>query len=208
MSRDGELVAFHDAVLDRVTDLEGEIARTTYAEIRRAVVGGREEVPTLARLFDEFPQVRFNIDLKAEGAVPALAAFVRVRQAWDRVLVGSFSHRRITRFRRLTAGRVATAASPLEVACFLALPGRLADRLTRGRVAALQVPHRRGPLVVAGERLVRHAHQAGKHVHVWTVDDPAEMRELLDRGVDGLFTDRTDLLKEVLVDRGQWREAG
>lgn len=208
VSRDGELVAFHDAVLDRVTDLEGEIARTTYAEIRRAVVGGREEVPTLARLFDEFPQVRFNIDLKAEGAVPALAAFVRVRQAWDRVLVGSFSHRRITRFRRLTEGRVATAASPLEVACFLALPGRLADRLTRGRVAALQVPHRRGPLVVAGERLVRHAHQAGKHVHVWTVDDPAEMRELLDRGVDGLFTDRTDLLKEVLVDRGQWREAG
>lgn len=208
VTRDGYLLAFHDSVLDRVSDREGEIARTTYAEVRRALVGGREEVPTLGRLFDEFPDVRFNIDLKADGAVPVLAAFVESRDAWDRVLVGSFSGRRIREFRRLTGGRVPTAASPVEVACFLALPsGRLADRLTRGRVAALQVPHRSGPLRVAGRGLVRRAHAAGKHVHVWTVDDPAEMHELLDRGVDGLFTDRTDLLKDVLVERGQWREA-
>ena len=83
---------------------------------------------------------------------------------------------------------------------------RLADRLTGRQVAAFQIPHRRGRLVVASPALVRRAHAAGKHVHVWTVDDPDEMRELLDRGVDGLFTDRTDLLKDVLVARGQWRE--
>ena len=206
VTRDGYLLAFHDAVLDRVSDRSGEIARLTYAEVRQALVGGREEVPTLARLFDEFPEARFNIDIKADGAVPALAAFIAAREAWDRVLVGSFSPRRIREFRRLTEHRVPTAASPLEVLCFLLVPsGRLADRLTRGRVAALQVPHRRGPLVVAGRRLVRRAHAAGKHVHVWTVDDPAEMHALLDRGVDGLFTDRTDLLRDVLVERGQWR---
>jgi len=207
VTRDGYLLAFHDAVLDRVSDRQGEIARSTYAEVREALVGGREEVPTLGRLFDEFPEVRFNIDIKSDGAVPVLVSFIEARGAWDRVLVGSFSPRRIGTFRRLTRGRVPTSASPIEVACFLAVPsGRLANLLTRGRVAAFQVPHRRGPLRVAGRALVRRAHAAGKHVHVWTVDDPAEMRELLDRGVDGLFTDRTDLLKEVLVERGQWRE--
>jgi glycerophosphoryl diester phosphodiesterase len=207
VTRDGYLLAFHDTVLDRVTDRKGHIASATYAEVREAIIDGREEVPTLGRLFDEFPEARFNIDIKSQGAVAVLASFIAQRDAWDRVLVGSFSPRRIRMFRRLTRGRVPTAASLYEVACFLAVPsGRLADRLTGGRVAAFQIPHRRGPLVVAGRALVRRAHAAGKHVHVWTVDDPREMGELLDRGVDGLFTDRTDLLKEVLVARGQWRE--
>ncbi len=207
VTRDGYLLAFHDAVLDRVSDRQGEIARSTYAEVRAALVGGREEVPTLGRLFEEFPDARFNIDIKSDGAVPVLVSFIDANDAWDRVLVGSFSQRRIRTFRQLTGGRVPTSASPAEVLCFLVVPsGRLADRITGRRVAAFQVPHRRGRLVVAGAALVRRAHAAGKHVHVWTVDDPEEMRELLDRGVDGLFTDRTDLLKDVLVDRGQWRE--
>jgi glycerophosphoryl diester phosphodiesterase len=206
-TRDGVLLAFHDAVLDRVSDTRGEIARLTVAEVADALVGGQERVPTLAKLFDEFPDVRFNVDIKADAAVPLLAEFLAERQAWDRVLVGSFSRRRINLFRRLTNGRVPTSAHPLEVLAFRLLPsGRLADLLTRGRVAALQIPHRRGPLVVASRGLVRRAHRAGKHVHVWTIDDPDEMRALLDRGVDGLMTDRTDILREVLVQRGQWRE--
>ena len=204
---DGVLLAFHDAVLDRVSDTQGEIAQLTTSEVAAALVGGRERVPTLAQLFEEFPGVRFNIDIKAEPAVPLLAQFIEDHQAWDRVLVGSFSPRRMAHFRKLTRGRVPTSAHPLEVLAFRLLPsGRLADLVTRHRVAALQVPHRRGPLVVVTPGLVRRAHQAGKHVHVWTVDDPAEMRQLLDRGVDGLMTDRTDILREVLVQRGQWRE--
>jgi glycerophosphoryl diester phosphodiesterase len=209
VTRDGVLLAFHDAVLDRVTDRRGEIATSTYAEVALAQVGGREEVPTLARLFDEFPDVRFNIDLKSDGSVPALAEFLAAREAWDRVLVGSFSPRRLRRFRELTGGRVPTSAHPLEVVAFRILPsGRLADRLTGGRVAALQVPRRRRRLVIITRGFVRRAHAAGKHVHVWTVDDPNEMRELLDLGVDGLFTDRTDVLKAVLAERGQWRGPG
>lgn len=207
VTRDGVLLAFHDAVLDRVTDTTGAIADLTLAEVRRALVGGREEVPTLARLLDEFHGARFNIDLKADGAVDPLVDLLDDRRIHDRVLVGSFSPRRLRRFRRRTGGRVATSAHPLEVAAFRLLPSaRLADLVTRGRPAALQVPHRRGPLTVATPGLVRRAHAVGKHVHVWTVDDPEEMHVLLDRGVDGIFTDRTDLLKEVLVDRGQWRE--
>ena len=213
VTRDGVLLAFHDAVLDRVTDRRGAVAGMTHDEVRLARVGGREEVPTLVALLEAFPDALFNIDLKSGPAVQALADLVRERQEWDRLLVGSFSPGRLARFRRLTERRVATSAHPLEVLAFVLLPsGRLADLLTRRRVAALQVPHRR-TLRFAGVRItlpvvtrgfVRRAHAAGKHVHVWTIDDPEEMRELLDKGVDGLFTDLTDLLRDVLEQQGLW----
>lgn len=204
-TRDGVLLAFHDTVLDRVTDHSGEVATMSHADVQAALIGGRETVPTLAGLFDTFPDARFNIDIKSPGAVRPLADFIAARHCEDRVLVGSFSGRHLRAFRRLTRGRVATSAHPLEVLAFLLSPGgRVADLLTRGRVAALQVPHRRGRLRVVSRRLVANAHAAGKHVHVWTVDDPAEMEELLARGVDGLMTDRTDILKDVLSAHGLW----
>lgn len=205
VTRDGVLLAFHDTVLDRVTDRQGEIATLTLAEVREALVGGREAVPTLAELFDAFPDARFNIDLKSEGAVPALADFLAARDAWHRVLVGSFSRRRTARFRELTGGRVPTCATPAETVAFRLLPARLASVLTRKRFQAFQVPHRRGAVTVVTAGFVRRAHAAGLHVHTWTIDEAAEMHELLDRGVDGIFTDRTDILRDVLIERGQWR---
>jgi glycerophosphoryl diester phosphodiesterase len=101
---------------------------------------------------------------------------------------------------------VPTAASPGEVAAYAVLSARIARRLTRGAPAALQVPYRCGPLTIASSRLVRRAHAAGLQVHVWTIDDEAEMRLLLDRGVDGLMTDRTDILRDVLRLRGLWQD--
>ena len=205
VTADGVLLAFHDDVLDRVTDATGPVGATTYAEVRRARVAGREEVPAFDDLLTELPGVSFNIDLKSDRAAAALADLLARREAWDRVLVGSFSPRRIAAFRRLSDHRVPTAAHPGEVAAFRVLPSaRLARLVTRGHVAALQVPARRGPLRVVTPGLLDRAHAVGVPVHVWTVDDPVQMHELLDLGVDGLFTDRTDLLKAVLVERGQW----
>ncbi len=205
VTSDGVLLAFHDRVLDRVTDASGKIAESTYAEVQRALIGEAERVPTLGELFDAFPAARFNIDLKAAGAVPALVRFLDEREAWDRVCVGSFSGRRLRRFRRLSQGRVVTSASPGEVATYRLLPSPVARLLTRGRPRVLQVPHKAGRLTVATAGLVRRAHRAGLQVHVWTVDDPDEMRTLLDRGVDGLMTDRTDILRAVLTESGRWR---
>ena len=209
VTRDGVLLAFHDDVLDRVTDQRGAIARLTLSEVRTARIGGRHQVPTLAELFDAFPDATFNVDLKSGGSVRALASFLAARGAEDRVMVGSFSVRHLREFRRLTGGRVPTSAHPGEVAAFLLSPSvRLARRLAGDDFAAFQVPRTR---TVAGRRVpivtrsfVERAHRAGKQVHVWTIDDPDEIRALLDLGVDGLMTDRTDLLKAVLVERGQW----
>lgn len=208
VTRDGVLLAFHDDVLDRVTDRCGALADLTLDQIRQARIDGREAIPTLGQLVDAFPHARFNIDIKSLGAVAALADFIGERNLWNRVLVGSFSPARIRTFRELTAGRVPTAAHPGEIIAFRLLPSaRLAARLVGSDFAAFQVPHRRLGLRVITRGLVRRAHAAGHHVHVWTIDDPQEMRTLLDRGVDGLFTDRTDLLKDVLLARGQWWSA-
>lgn len=208
LTADGVLLAFHDDVLDRVTDQKGAVRDLTLADVRRARIGGQEEVPTLVDLLDAFPAARFNIDIKSDLAVDPLAELVRGRELWDRVLVGSFSRRRITRFRTLTEGRVPTAAHPWQIVAFRLSPSaRLARALAGEDFAAFQVPHRRRRVTVVTPGFVRRAHAAGHQVHVWTIDDRAEMNALLDRGVDGLFTDRTDVLKDVLQGRGQWLSA-
>jgi glycerophosphoryl diester phosphodiesterase len=207
-SRDGVLFAFHDPVLDRVTDQVGAIAELTAARIGTARIGSAHAVPTLAELFEEFPAARFNIDLKSDSAVPPLVALLDRFDARDRVCVGSFSPARMHAFRRLSEGAVATSATPGEVAVVKGSPGATLARAVLGAhgPAALQVPHRRGRFVLVTPALVRRAHHAGLQVHVWTVDRPEEMHHLLDLGVDGLITDRTDLLRDVLVARGQWRD--
>lgn len=204
LTRDGVLVAFHDALLDRVSDGAGAIAQLDAAEVARLRVAGREPIPTLAELVEAFPEARFNLDLKSDEAVAPLAAFVTEHGLHERVLVGSFSGRRLRRFRRLAGPGVATSASPAEVAAYVVLPAAWARRATRHGPAVLQVPHRTRGLAVTTRRLVRRAHAAGLPVHVWTIDDPDEMRLLLDLGVDGLMTDRTDVLGAVLRERGQW----
>ncbi|WP_343065150.1 glycerophosphodiester phosphodiesterase [Nocardioides mesophilus] len=204
-TRDGVLLAFHDAVLDRVTASTGSLAELPYDVVADALIGGREQIPRLVDLLDRFPEARFNIDLKSDQAVTPLAALIHRRGLADRVCVASFSPRRLHRFRRLAGPRVATACGPAAVVATRFAPTRGASvRLVRSPGVALQIPHHRGPVTVVTRELVRRAHAAGRHVHVWTVDVAEQMHELLDLGVDGLMTDRTDVLRDVLRDRGQW----
>ncbi len=207
-SSDGVLLAFHDDVLDRVTEHSGPIAAHAHADLAKALIGGREEIPTLQSLLEEFPEARFNIDIKSEAAVTPLAEMITAMGAVDRICVGSFSQRRIARFRTELGTPVATAAGPLDVGLFRYLPSkRLIDAVVRSGAAALQVPSQRGRLNIVTPELVTRAHALGRHVHVWIIDDHEEMHELLDMGVDGLMTDRTDLLRDVLIERGQWMGA-
>jgi glycerophosphoryl diester phosphodiesterase len=213
---DGVLLAFHDESLDRVTDMSGLLADLEAADVAPALVAGEHPVPTMAELLERFPEARFNIDLKSATAVLPLAGLLDRTGAHDRVCVGAFSYRRIQAFRRATGGRVATAASPGEVVAFLT-HGTIARAAARRGPAVLQVPwrHRTRRISVVTPALVRRAHRAGVHVHVWTgdersqwasIDDAESMHTLLDMGVDGLITDRTDVLKDVLIRRGQWRD--
>lgn len=205
-SRDGVLFAFHDESLDRVSDASGPIAAWTAGELSRVRLAGGHTIPRLDELLEEFPGSRFNLDLKAPGAVVPLADSLVRHGAQARVCVSSFSTPRITQFRRLTGGRVATGLSHRAIASFLAVP-RLVAPWVSGDV--LQVPLRfwrdRLPLVTG--RLTRHAHRCGLRVHAWTVNDPIRMGELIDLGVDGMVTDDLEALKLVLTERGLWEEA-
>jgi glycerophosphoryl diester phosphodiesterase len=207
LTSDGVLLAFHDGVLDRVTGSIGTIATSSYDALTDALIGGREPIPLMPDLLEHFPQARFNIDIKSEAAVVVLADLVERTRAHDRVCVGSFSERRLRIFRSLVTRPVATSYGPVGVGLSRFAPRRLAALVLRGRGDAFQVPHRLRGVTIVTPAFVARAHAAGRPVHVWTVDDAAQMHELLDLGVDGLMTDRTDVLRDVLIDRGQWMGA-
>ena len=199
---DGVLVAFHDPVLDRVTDRHGIIAATPWDKVRQARLPGDVGIPLMEELLTTWPDVRVNIDLKHDASVGPMVDVINRTLTHDRVCVASFSGRRLDRFRQLSGGRVCTAIGPLDIA-------RLRGAgygLRRGRFAGgcAQVPIRRGPVLIVDQRFVDGAHARGLPVHVWTIDDAITMERLLDLGVDGIMTDRPSVLKEVLLRRGQW----
>lgn len=204
---DEVLVAFHDKTLDRVTGVAGRIARLPYREVAAARVGGTDPVPLLADLLAAWPDVRFNLDVKDAPAIGPLVSVLRRAAAFDRVCITSFSARRLAATRRALPRPVCMATSPIGVA---ALRGGLPTAAIASKLAALSVRCAQIPVSLATARFVARAHAAGLQVHVWTVNDAGVMRDLLDLGVDGIMTDETTALREVLVSRGQWhpRAAG
>lgn len=204
VSADGVVYAFHDDHLSRMTGVETPIASLTSEEIDQVPVAGREPVPRLADLLAALPAAHFNIDVKADGAVAPTVEVVEAAGAASRVCLASFSGRRLQQLRRLCPA-AARSGGPLEVAALKLGPVRWVQRLAARRgVHCVQVPLRRGPLTLVTPRFVRRAHATGVQVHVWTIDEPAEMRHLLELGVDGIVTDRPDVLRDVLNERGTW----
>lgn len=197
---DGVLVAFHDPDLARTCDREGVINELSWSEVSKARVDGRQPIPLFEDLMEQFPQARVNIDCKADSALDSLIASLRKLDCLDRVCLGSFSDRRLRRLRAEFGDQVCTSYGPLQV-----VAQKFLGRAPWGGQVA-QVPVRQGPFTVVNERSVRVAHRRGLQVHVWTIDEPDEMNRLLDLGVDGLMTDRPQVLKDVLIARDQWHQ--
>ncbi|MGN6676260.1 MAG: glycerophosphodiester phosphodiesterase [Streptosporangiaceae bacterium] len=198
---DGVVVAFHDKTLDRVTDRKGAIASLPAREVSAALVDGTEPIPLLEDLLGAWPDVRFNIDVKAAPAARPLAELVRKMEAWDRVCITSFSAFRLRDARHQLGRPVCTSTSPIGAAALRSgLPGKvLAPQFARRSVGCAQLPIR-----MAKPGVIQRAHAAGLQVHIWTVNDRDMMNSLLDLGVDGIMTDETELLRDVLTERGEW----
>ena len=205
VTADGVLVAFHDPTLERVTSQPGRIDALRWAQISEARIGGREPVVRLEDLLAAWPDVRFNLDIKAAGVLAPLVRLVRRMQVADRICLGSFSDARLAAARRLFGPAVCTSLGPRGVAALrLSSYSPRAAGLVRIQAGCAQVPLQLGGRALVDERFIAAAHARGLQVHVWTVDDPVEAEAMLELGVDGIMTDRPAMLRELLEKRGQW----
>jgi glycerophosphoryl diester phosphodiesterase len=223
-TRDGEIVVIHDDTLERTTNGSGPVAALTLDELRRLDAGYRftpdggatypwrgkgVTIPTLVEVFERFPDVRVNIDIKqdSEEGDRHFTRLLREHGWEDRTMVGSFEDPMVARFRALSEGRVATSASQGEARSFMLHVLFRATRRLRPAYDALQVPEVHRRIRIVSPTSIRLARELELDIHVWTVDTAADMERLLDWGVDGLMTDRPDILAEIYRARG-WLEAG
>jgi glycerophosphoryl diester phosphodiesterase len=220
VTRDGVIVVMHDARLERTTDGSGDVSAHTLAELERLDAGYRFSpdgktfpwrgkglrIPVFADLVAASPDVCFNVEIKERGPFDLprlLVSFVERHGILDRVVVAAERHEFGRDFRRLSGGRIPTSASRRECLQFwLASRARLTS-LLRFSYQALQIPVRAGNVTLVTPELLDAAHRAGLAVHVWTIDEAAEMTRLLDLGVDGLMSDYPDRLRSVVLERSQ-----
>jgi glycerophosphoryl diester phosphodiesterase len=216
MTLDREIVVIHDATVDRTTNGSGAVAEMTLDELRSfdagyrfSPDGGRTHpyrgrglrVPALAEIYEEFPDVSVNMELK-EGQPGVEEAVVEViRDAEERTLVASSHHAVVRRFRGVSGGRISTGASRLEIGAFYLLSRLRLEWLARPAYDALQVPVEHEGITLVTPRFLEAAHSRGVRVDVWTINDPGEMRRLLDLGVDVLMTDDPGTLTRLLEER-------
>lgn len=213
-SQDGHLVVMHDATVDRTTNGSGYLKDKALADIKQLDAGFRwlEDapddfpyrgkgitVPTLAEVFSRFPHKLMTIEIKqTEPSIAvSLCRLIHEFNKTDDVIIGSFYQSALDEF-RLVCPDVATSMAQSETTWFVILNKLGLAHLTSPRGQALQVPHYSAGMKVVTPSLIDDAHSKGMKVHVWTINDPWEMRELIDMGVDGIISDRPDLLRNTL----------
>lgn len=196
---DGVLVAFHDEDLRRTCGIDADIGDLTWSEVAEALVDGVAPIPRMGDLLMNFPDARFNIDAKSDAAVDGLADLIERTGVLDRVCAASFSWRRLHRLRRRLGPGLLTNLVSAEIG-LLSVVGWLPGRSVR----VAQVPPSTRWYELVTPRFVASAHRCGVPVHVWTIDEPDEMHRLLDTGVDGIMTDRPEILRDVFIERGIW----
>ena len=214
MTKDGHIVVMHDNTVDRTTNGTGKISDLSLAEIRELEVGGNWtqdegqtspyrgeglQVPTLEEVFLRFPDYPMNIEIKQEdpSMVEPFCDLLREHEMEEKVLVPSFSDKAMTEFRTICP-EVATAGSSSEVRNFVLLNFALLSNLLSPQYDAFQVPQSSSNIPVVIPSFVNTAHDRNLQVHVWTVNDPDDMLRLTEMGVDGIMTDRPDILLEQL----------
>lgn len=204
-TRDGEVIVVHDPSLARVLGRSDRLPAVSDLSLRqiRDLAGPSLSVCTLIELLRAFPTARLNIDVKAADAAVATGRIVVAEQAQARVLLTSFSGRRRLAALRMQTGAATSASAGATLAATVAARIGLqfiVDAVLR-RVDAVQIPERIVGIRTTTSGMVERFHRAGVEVHVWTINRPNDMLRVLDAGVDGVVTDRVDLLAALVADR-------
>jgi glycerophosphoryl diester phosphodiesterase len=211
---DGKLVVMHDRTVNRTTDGSGQISEMTLEAIKKLNAGYRFSpdggrsfpfreqkipVPTLEEVFAALPDARFNIEPKQASPtiIKSLCALIRDRKMTEKVIVGSFNQTGLDDFRR-ACPEVATSAGTSEVSQFLTMYKTGLGASYSPTMQALQIPEKIGSLQIVSKEFVETARRLNLQVHVWTINETADMQRLLETGVDGIMTDYPDRLLKLL----------
>ncbi|HSG45995.1 MAG TPA: glycerophosphodiester phosphodiesterase [Anaerolineales bacterium] len=217
IAKDGHIVLMHDETVDDTTDGTGFIEEMTLDELKELDAGydwsndgGQTfpyrgqgvQVPALEELFQKFPQMHYAIEIKlTENPVDeTLCALIRQYNMQNRVLVASFHDEAMQAFRE-TCPEVATSASRGEVTKFVLLGKVFLSGLVNPAYESIQPPfdpEESMNIPIMTKRFIREAHAKNIKVEPWTVDDPELMKQYIEWGVDGIITDRPDLMVEIL----------
>lgn len=213
-TRDGQMVVIHDDRVDRTTDGTGVVEDMNYPELARLDAGYRWTadygatfpfrgrsigLATFEAVLSAFPGHRMNIELKTPGAEASeqFVALLRRYDRADRTLIASFNNESIDAIQSAFPD-MAFAVTARNAFIFLLMHTLRVDFAFSPSQQALQIPPNLMGLTVVTPRLVRQAHAHNLDVHVWTINDPQEMKRLLDTGVDGIMTDYPDRLLNLL----------
>lgn len=217
ITQDGKIVLMHDEEVDRTTDATGLIEEMTLDEIKQLDAayqwsndGGKTfpfrgqgiQVPTLEGLFQKFPQMRYVIEIKLtqNPIAQPLCDLIREHTMQEKVMVASFHDEAMRNFRE-TCPEVATSASRTDVRNFVLLGKVFLSGFIAPKYQSTQPPYDPKEslnIPIMTERFIHEAHAKNIKVEPWTVDDPDLMRQYIEWGVDGIMTDRPDVMIEVL----------
>ncbi|NVK30419.1 MAG: glycerophosphodiester phosphodiesterase [Gammaproteobacteria bacterium] len=186
LSRDGKVLAFHDDVLDRVSDRRGKLSELSYHEILQARIGERERVPLMEEVLEACPEATLNIDAKSDAVVQPLIELIQRTGSQHRVCLASFSSRRLRQMRAQLPNARSSMGQAEVFRTWLA-----AKRLSTDHCAAtwVQIPPKQWGIPIVSKSFVDYQHQRGREVHVWTINEAAQLPALIEMGVDGVMTD-------------------
>lgn len=214
ITKDGTLVLMHDEAVDRTTDGSGEIESMTLDELKKLDAGydwstddgttfpfrGKGlTIATLDEVFTAFPDKHMTIEIKKTNASMAqpFCELIRKHKMEDKVLVASFYDDKLKEFRQ-TCPEVATSSAKNETTVFVLLTKPFLGSFYSPKFFSLQVPEESGGITVMTPSFVKAAHERNLAVEPWTINDAETMKKFIAWGVDGIITDRPDIMLEVL----------
>lgn len=223
ISKDGHLVAIHDPTVDRTTNGTGAVSELTLKEIQALDAGYHFKdlegnfsyrgkgiyIPTLEEIFEEFPDLRMNIEIKDDNPPERLddiskklASLIKKYKMEEKVIVASFDQSIIKKFNQYSDGEVSLAGGKNEVISFVVFHKFFLRNLYQPKVDAFQLPTSESIFDLTDQKLIEGAHRRGMDIHYWTIDDKETMRKLIELGADGIITNRPDILLDLLKEMG------
>ncbi|CAB1059814.1 Glycerophosphoryl diester phosphodiesterase (EC [Olavius sp. associated proteobacterium Delta 1] len=214
LTQDNHLAVIHDKTVDRTTNGSGPVESYKLADLQKLDAGYRWsadrgdafplrgkgiKIPILAEVFQAFPLMRINIEIKGSksAAITSLCRTIQDHNMSQKVMIASFNAAALKKFRSMCPA-VATSAGASEAIWFYSLQKMHMESAYSPKAQALQVPENYGDLQVTNKRFVEAAHARNMRVQVWTVNDIDSMKHLLKIGVDGIMTDYPQRLIAIL----------